>query len=353
MKIAEGEVCRGVEMNDPNVVVVAPNVSAMLGGAVGCDEGLRDRARGVMLGLAVGNLLGLPVEGWSYREIERRYPDGLRDIDPREARRLMDDDLAQAVDLGEALLGGGDYVGEFGRRLVAWRRENGRGIGITTDRVIEVLEAGHQPPNAARIVYETHPIAPNGGVMRCAPVALARFGEPERLVSDSAATCVVTHYAPIAQWSCIVINVAIVLLLKGIEPDLSALVEAASADGCPDMLGTALRDGIPSDVLESVASGVPVTEDCSWLRRDQRLIGHTLIALQVGLWAAVTSLGFEEALCQVVESGGDTDTNGAVAGAVLGARYGASAIPGRWLDVIPQRDRVEGVADGLLELAAS
>ena len=338
-------------MNDPNVVVVAPNVSALVGSAGGCEEGLRDRGRGVMLGLAVGNLLGLPMEGWSYREIDRWYPDGVRDIDASEAHRPMDDDLAQAVDLGEALLGGGDYVGEFGRRLVAWRRENGRGIGITTDRVIGVLEAGHRPPDAARIVYEGHPIAPNGGVMRCAPVALARFREPELLVSDSAATCVVTHYAATTQWSCIVINAVIALLLKGTEPDLSAQMSAASRDGCPDMFEAARRDGIPSDVLESIAGGGQAPEDCSWLRLDQRLIGHTLIALQAGLWAAVMPLGFEEALRQVVEAGGDTDTNGAVAGAVLGARYGASAIPGRWLDVIPQRGRVEGLADGLAGLA--
>lgn len=111
-----------------------------------------------------------------------------------------------------------------------------------------------------------------------------------------------------------------------------------------------MKDGVPSDVLKSIVGGEPVTEDCSWLRRDQRLIGHTLIALQAGLWSAVTPLGFEQALRQVVEAGGDTDTNGAVAGAILGARYGASAIPQRWLDVIPQRGRIEGLADGLVGL---
>ena len=187
--------------------------------------------------------------------------------------------------------------------------------------------------------------------MRCAPVALARFRQPELLVGDSAATCVVTHYAPTSQWSCIIINAAIALLLRGTEPDLSALMAAASEDECPDMLGAALRDGIPSEILASIVGDEPVIGDCSWLRRDQRLIGHTLIALQAGLWAAVTPLDFESALRQVVEAGGDTDTNGAVAGAVLGARYGASAIPQRWLDVIPQRERVEGLADGLLALA--
>ena len=55
--------------------------------------------------------------------------------------------------------------------------------------------------------------------------------------------------------------------------------------------------------------------------------GHTVLTMQAGLWAATTPLNFEEALVALVNSGGDTDTNGALAGAVLGARYGASAIP--------------------------
>ena len=49
-----------------------------------------------------------------------------------------------------------------------------------------------------------------------------------------------------------------------------------------------------------------------------------------------------------VAAGGDTDTNAAVAGAVLGARYGASNIPERWLACIPQRERIESLANDLL-----
>ena len=75
------------------------------------------------------------------------------------------------------------------------------------------------------------------------------------------------------------------------------------------------------------------------LRLDEGRIGHTLLCLQAGLWALQTPLNFEEALV-VISAGGDTDTNGAVAGAVLGGRCGASAIPQRWLDCIPERQRV-------------
>ena len=338
-------------MNDPNIVTTSPNVASLLDSASGSREGLRDRARGAMLGLAVGNLLGLPVEGWHHREIDRSYYEGVTDIDPREAVRPMDDDLAQAVDLGEALLEGGDHIGSFAGRLVTWARENGRGMGILTGRVIQELEAGHAPPDAARLVYESNPIAPNGGVMRCAPVALARHRQPEMLVRDSAATCVVTHYAVTCQWSCIMVNAVIAMLLRGVEPDLRSLMSAAAADGAPDLLAAALDDGIPAGVLSAIEDGVPMVSDASWLRRQQMLIGHTLLALQCGLWAAVTPLDLEAALRRVVEAGGDTDTNAAVAGAVLGARYGSAAIPERWLECVPERDRIEGLADALIALS--
>ena len=123
------------------------------------------------------------------------------------------------------------------------------------------------------------------------------------------------------------------MLLRGTRPDLSALMSAAVADAAPDMLAAALDDGIPAGVLSAVVDGTPVVPDVSWLRRDHALIGHTLLALQCGLWAAETPLDFGAALRQMVAGGGDTDTNGAVAGAVLGARYGASAIPGEMVGV--------------------
>ena len=338
-------------MNDSNIVTTAPNISSLLEGVEFQQEGLGERASGAMLGLSVGNLLGIPVESWHFSDIDRDYAGGVTDIDPHEAFRSMDDDLAQAVDLGEALVMGGDFIGGFANRLAIWARENGRGMGYLTAKVIRELEAGHAPPEAARRVYEADPIAPNGAVMRCAPVALARHGQPDLLVSDSAATCVVTHYAATCQWSCIVANALIAMLLRGARPDLSTLMYAAAADGAPDMLAISLDDGIPAEILSAIGEGAPVVPDASWLRQDQGLIGHTLLALQCGLWAAETPLDLEAALSQLVSAGGDTDTNAAVAGAVLGARYGGAAIPERWMECVPGRDRIEELADALIALS--
>ena len=165
---------KGPIVGDPAFVREAWNLLALFEPKrTAIPPNLADKAKGVLLGLAVGNLLGLPVEGHSRNSIQGRFPNGVREIDPDEKGRPMDDDLAQAVDLGESLLDRDgrlsdvDWVRTFVQRLVRWRRVNGRGIGITTSAVIDLLENGTPPPEAGRIVYEANNrIAPNGGVMR-------------------------------------------------------------------------------------------------------------------------------------------------------------------------------------------
>lgn len=321
--------------DDPGIVRRSPHLADLVGSqpVTPLDH---DRARGVLLGLAVGNLLGLPVEGASRSTILRAYPAGLVEIDPRERNRPMDDDLAQAVDLAEALAHDPDPVSGFADRLIEWRSENGRGIGIMTSTVIDYLEVGLGVPSAARAFWQERgspETQPNGALMRCAPVALRYALEPDRLIEQTAATCAVTHFAPGAQWSCILVNAAIAMLVRGHEPNRDDLILAASQDGAPAEL-IAWTLAIPEAINERIA--------------EERVSGHTYLCMQAALWCLDTDDGLEDALTRIVNAGGDTDTNAAVAGAVLGARFGASAIPQRWLDCIPERERIEAATQVLL-----
>jgi len=314
---------------------------------------MEDRARGVMLGVVVGNLLGLAIEGKSRSWIQERYPYGVREIQPSEMAKPMDDDPAQSVELAEALLEGGDLVERFAAKLVSWSVLNGRGMGRTTRQSINQLKDKVPAPVAAYAVYRAKGgDAPNGGIMRCAPVAIARRRQPELLVHDTADTCAVSHYAPASQWSCVIVNAAIAVLLSGGVPDLKELLAAARADGCPDLVAEARGAGVPTGLLESAMRGRSASSDTRWMRGGERrgVRGHTVMTMQAGLWAAITPLKFEDALIALVNSGGDTDTNGALAGAVLGARYGASSIPLRWTAHVSQRDRLTDLADRLARL---
>lgn len=168
-----------------------------------------------MLGLTVGNRLGIPVEGRSRRRIRELYPSGVTDIRPEEKSKPMDDDAAQAVELAEALLDGGNLSERFAARLIAWRRDNGRGMGHTTRQSIAQLEDGVPSPMAAYAVYRAKgKVASNGGIMRCAPVAIARRRRAELLVRDTADTCALTHYAPASQRACVVVNAVMAILLS-------------------------------------------------------------------------------------------------------------------------------------------
>ena len=314
---------------------------------------IEDRARGVMLGVVVGNLLGLAIEGKSKSWIQERYPYGVREIQPAEMAKPMDDDPAQSVELAEALLEGGDLVERFAAKLVSWSVLNGRGMGRTTRQSINQLKDKVPSPVAAYAVYRAKgEDAPNGGIMRCAPVAIARRRQPELLVRDTADTCAVSHYAPASQWSCVIVNAAIAVLLSGGVPDLKELLAVARADGCPDLVSVAREAGVPTGLLETAMRGRSVSGDTRWMRGSQRrgIRNHTVMTMQVGLWGATTPLDFEEALVALVNAGGDTDTNGALAGAVLGARYGASAVPLRWTGHVAQRERLMDLADRLARL---
>ena len=96
-----------------------------------------DRARGLMVGIAAGNLLGIVQEGRSKQEIAEEYPDGVRKIEERPGCP-DDDDLAQALIVAEAAERGPLDPDDLGRRFWDWGETNGRGMGNLTRDVLKL-----------------------------------------------------------------------------------------------------------------------------------------------------------------------------------------------------------------------
>jgi ADP-ribosyl-[dinitrogen reductase] hydrolase len=301
---------------------------------------LRDRYRGTLLGLAVGNTLGLSVEFLTAAEIRRLFPRGVRDIPPEEMRLPWDDDLAQAVILAEAILEHDTLShDDLAARLLTWFEENGRGMGTQTRAVLQALKRGMLPSEAAKHVWERHGGTPagNGAVMRCPPVAMRWPRDTQRLYQETDASARVTHHDPRCVWSAFAINLAVAEALNGRLASIGAIVEAL-----------ARVEAGPVTVQEA---GNVSGRGLEYLKLDGKDIGYTLKAMQVGLWCLEHAEGFEESLVAVIQAGGDTDTNGAVAGAVLGAIHGAGAIPERWIKAVPRAERLIELSDQLLERA--
>ncbi|UCC83915.1 MAG: ADP-ribosylglycohydrolase family protein [Gemmatimonadota bacterium] len=300
----------------------------------------RDRYRGALLGLAIGNALGVPVEGFSALDISSIPPDRLRVIRPEEADAPWDDDVAQAIELAECLLEGPLDADAYMARLLRWAAESGRGMGRQTYYVLVKARAGTQGTDAAREVWEESGryAAGNGAVMRCAPVALRWRRDPVRLVEDAGHSARVTHYDPRCVWTTAATCAAIAHALAGTHWTLHELADGLDGVGAPEEVGEAVRHSATSDL-----GGLDLDESSS--------IGYTVRAMTAGLWALLNARDFETTLLEVIRAGGDTDTNGAVAGAVLGAKFGASAIPQRWIEGLPDPHRMTALADRLCEAA--
>jgi ADP-ribosylglycohydrolase len=80
-------------------------------------------------------------------------------------------------------------------------------------------------------------------------------------------------------------------------------------------------------------------------------VGYTLKTLAAGLWAYWNAPSFEEGLLSVVRAGGDADTNAAVACAILGAKFGFSAIPQEYIDGLIYKEQLDEVVSGMIELS--
>ena len=310
-------------------------------------ETLQDRFRGVMLGLAAGNALGVPVEGQSAHAIRRRFSGGVTEISPEERERPWDDDLAQSALLAEVLAETDELDPEsFAARLVVWAQENGRGIGTLTRSVIEELNSGRSSQEASRIAWERNPMsnAGNGAVMRCPPVALRHFRSGVDLVRTARSSALVTHFDARCEWSTVVTSLATATCLGGEPAPVGDMASATGAVGG--------GQGWLSDSIAQVTEAVQSVEGASLgaLELDNPVdLGFTLKAMQVALWCTAQPGGFEETVVAVVNEGGDTDTNGAIAGAVMGARHGASSIPQRWLDNIADTGDLTKLADRLFD----
>ncbi len=303
----------------------------------------RNRYRGALLGLAAGNALGCPVEGFTAGQIRSLFPRGMREIPEGESDKPWDDDVAQAIELAESLLAAGIFEpDDYLRRLIRWMEESGRGIGIQTHRVLTLAQAGGRGSEAARAVWESsgRRAAGNGAVMRCAPVALRWRRDPIRLIEDAGHSARVTHYDPRCVWSSVAICATIVHGLAGSHWTLHELADGLERVGAPAEIAEATRKAAVADL-----AGLELDERSS--------MGYTVRTMTAGLWAFLNAGEFEETVRVVINAGGDTDTNGAVVGAVLGARFGTAAIPEGWLNRLPDRSALESLADRLWEAAES
>ncbi|MCK4910271.1 MAG: ADP-ribosylglycohydrolase family protein [Thermodesulfovibrionales bacterium] len=302
---------------------------------------ISDRFRGSLLGLAVGDALGAPVEGlppWTFTPVSGMHSGGLHEIEAGQ----WTDDTSMALCLAESLIerGGHDPQDQL-RRYVMWLDEGhltsrGRAFGIGST-VYAALEKFKRRPGP--YCGPTDPrSAGNGSLMRLAPVPLFYCRDPEKAMDLSGDSSRTTHGAQAAVDACRYFGglIAGALMGAGKEELLSACY--SPVDGYYEA-----KPLVPE--VEEVARGSYKSKGAKEIRAS----AYVVESLEAALWAFYNSEGFSEAVLMAVNLGHDADTTAAICGTLAGAHYGVGSIPDEWLSVLAHREVIEALAHRLFE----
>jgi ADP-ribosyl-[dinitrogen reductase] hydrolase len=299
-----------------------------------------DRARGVLFGLACGDALGRPVEFSSASQISAehgRLDEMVGHGTWNQPAGTITDDTEQALCIARSLVEHQAFdPADIADRFVAWYDSGPFDIGRMTMQSLSRLKHGDEWKEAGQQVWENSPEgqnAGNGSVMRCAPLAIPYANDWDQLVEVSRQSSQITHADSRCTDGCAILNLTITGLLEDTDTPLQDALDYVGSDA-PDELVAALRPlarGDSPDVLETS--------------------GYVVHSLQTALHDGLFAESAEEAIVTAVHRGGDTDTIGAIAGAVAGARFGASQLPDRWLTAIDETGELEALAEQLVEVA--
>jgi ADP-ribosyl-[dinitrogen reductase] hydrolase len=283
------------------------------------------RARGALLGVAIGDALGAPVEFMTPGEISSKHG-LLKEMVGGGWLRLrpgqVTDDTEMSLCIARALVAakGWDLAG-IANNFAAWLKKKPVDVGDTCRRGIRnfMLKGELETP------YNQWD-AGNGALMRMAPVALFTLGDDNMLARRSLEQARITHNHPFSDAACQCYGRLLHLAIYGAEK--SRLRKEA------DLLA-----GTHTTFCFDPYHGLST--------------GYVVDTMQTVCHHFFSGRDFEECVVGGVNQGGDADTAGAIIGGLAGAYYGLESIPKRWLKRLDREvaNELTDLADKLLLLS--
>lgn len=301
---------------------------------------LRDRFRGCLLGLAVGDALGGRFEAQSAQHIRQRFPDVHSLVNSVDGEIWYTDDTQMTIGVAETLIECGSILES---RLCQAFTDNyvpSRGYGRGTRAVIEAMEEGRDHSAIAQRYFPGGSLG-NGAAMRVAPVGLLFCLDRNRLWEQARQSALPTHLHPLgiegAQLLALAVSCCVGSERLNPAEFFDTLAAVCATSEFRDRIGRASRIASP-DGLSDLGNGIEALESVP-----------TAIAS-----FALSLDSYPQAIGNAILLGGDTDTLAAMAGALSGAYLGIEGIPQsllRALESSPKgRDFLLNLADRLYEV---
>ncbi|MBI4244910.1 MAG: ADP-ribosylglycohydrolase family protein [Planctomycetes bacterium] len=276
------------------------------------NHGVLSRAQGCLLGQLAGDALGSLVEFRTPQDIRREYPDGVRKLADGGTWNTIagqpTDDSEMALLLARVLADQGKYDPDEARKAyVFWLNSGPFDCGKT---VSSGLRGRHNPESQA-----------NGAMMRVSPLGIFGINHSlEKVAEWACQDATITHPHPICQQANVLFTTAISLAVRtGCESETlykQIIIRTKSMKVAEPLL----------NAIHGAAKAPPpnYTYQQGWV----------LTAFHNALWQLLHAPSLEGGVVDTVMRGGDTDTNAAICGALLGAVHGRNAIPVQWVESI-------------------
>lgn len=279
---------------------------------------LEDRFTGTLVGVAVGDALGGPLEtiSTSRRKIPKNVTEMLGGGWLKLKPGQITDDTEMTLCIARSIVERQQFNAEdIARRFVQWFYDSQIGAGGTTKTAIERLKQG--------IVWSESGYSDigllsrgNGCVMRSSPVALLDYKDSEKLFKDSYLQSIITHPHPHCTHSAVFYNTIIANILLGNNKEKAYLDALKTIEHEPALLKR----------YSEIPNATPY-----------KPFGEVKNTVEAALHCLLTTGSFEDAIVKAVNLGGDADTTGAVTGALAGVYYGEKEIPSRWKEKLIDR----------------
>lgn len=316
----------------------------------------QSQSQGALIGTFVGDALGMPVEGWSYRRIRDQHGTIDRMLEGRLGPGTYTDDTQMMIALARSLLRCKGVDEEDLAKAFLDHFDPRRGYGRGTRSVFQRWCDGESVEQASSQIFDGGSFG-NGGAMRIAPVGVLHSGYPEELERAVRRSVRITHAHPLGIGGA---------LLQARAVCLAAARDPGSVPGKPGRFVERVFQGLPDDFnpegfwdskVESVQEllddpGPADPSDVVDRLGTNSTTGGSVLTAQYAVCSHMDS--FEQSMSYAVSLGGDTDTIGAMAGAIAGALHGVDAVPDRWFGTLENeqdgRDQVLDLGERLWEL---
>ncbi|MDA8424460.1 MAG: ADP-ribosylglycohydrolase family protein [Nitrospiraceae bacterium] len=296
-------------------------------------EQKRSKFIGSLIGTAIGDSLGARFEGAPViRDVN--------DIGPRYT-----DDTAMMIGVAESLIDrkGFDYWHMAERFVQNYEREPWRRYGSGPPRIFRMMQNGRMGFGMLdRDLYPGGSFG-NGGAMRVGPVGLLYYDDPRSIREIAYHTAGITHSNELALEGAAIQACAVALAVLADPVDIKS----------KEFLGALRMFTKPGPYQEKLKLIIKLLDENPSIKEIVNVLGNGIEALRsvpTAIYSFLSTPDFESAVLYAVSLGGDTDTIGAMTGAISGACYGVEGIPAQWRGKVENRQYIEDLAINLWEV---